>query len=88
MKKFTNLQKDCINKLYINKLYTIPDIARIFNCHYNTIYYILKANNNPSVKINNTSDLSDNQIVLNENDINDLSDNNSNICLTNNIKNE
>ena len=73
MKKFTNLQKDCINKLYINKLYTIPDIAHIFNCHYNTIYYILKANNNTNnnsnVKINNTSNLSGNNSNVKTNNL-------------------
>jgi len=86
MKKFTNFQKDCMKKLYINKLYSVTEIANIFNCITRYIYKIL--NIKSTLNKNNTNDLSNNQIVLNKNDINDLPNNNSNICLINNIKNE
>ena len=92
MKKFTNLQKDCMKKLYINKLYTIPDIARIFNC---TIQYIYKIFNIKStLNKNNINNLSNNQIVVNKkntnnnsnvkiNSISSLSDSNSNVKINN-----
>ena len=92
MKKFTNLQKDCMKKLYINKLYTIPDIAHIFNCTIQYIYKIL--NIKSTLNKNSINNLSNNQIVVNKKNTNNnssvkinstssLLDNNSDVKINN-----
>ena len=73
MKKLKLIQIKIIQYLYnMHSPFSAIELADAFNCHYNTIYYILKINN--ISQINDVNDLSDKQIISQINDVNDLSD--------------